>query len=276
MSSPPPRTSSRSSSSGRPPAPGRRCDLTGRHYRLNLNRLSLGESVRHSSGVGRGILVWVLGRFGLLGSSDAGPQYMAGFDELDVEPTRLSDRCRELLRPLRDAFQGAGFEPVAYSQIPASADPSLLDCGSCHLLHRTGEAFSFIAHVNKLAPPRYDRSEALTVVSVTSPFASGRTITVTTSRAYLDPLPGSRVHVLKGAAPAALVQHLDARTRSARVAERPLRITTRAQLAAFVDAQQDKATQARVRRGLFVEMRPDEVAAARARIEQLRGAGGAG
>ncbi len=82
--------------------------------------------------------------------------------------------------------------------------------------------------------------------------------------------------MLKGAAPAALVQHLDARTRSARVAERPLRITTRAQLAAFVDAQQDKATQARVRRGLFVEMRPDEVAAARARIEQLRGAGGAG
>lgn len=233
------------------PAPG--------YYKTSYRALRLREMVRWF-GLKHGLRNYLKSRFA---TSSTGGSWMPGlWTSSECKAEDLSEEFRKATKPHRKNFEQAGFAQCRLAK-SKSLNPRLRDSGSVFYLDSTRRYFGQIIFLRQNYPSLGRETNEIQI-AVTAVFED-RSFTCTNAKKTFDPLPETEVLRLNSYDVnfiyrkflEALQQHNQS----------PRQFTDLQSLRQWFDARQQKAFEERVRRGLFVRMTDQEVAAAKARLD---------
>ncbi|HWI58390.1 MAG TPA: site-2 protease family protein, partial [Bacillota bacterium] len=178
------------------------------------------------------------------------------FQDFVVSPESLTPQAAaQLSAPAQDAAR-LGFDAPVYQVMTTLAGETVMTTANCR--HTGGEIVARLMHVRlgTVHPPKENLA-----LSLISQLADGRRLVTTSQRPSFDGPPNYLVQRRIGASLEELLALHQQKLVELRPGVAPERIPDKAALAAFIDRNEEEAMQFHLRRGVYEEVSPAELAA---------------
>lgn len=215
----------------------------------------------------RAVFLWVPKLLGIPMELGAGLPCPRPFAERWVDPAQMPGEVRENLESRSHDLMKLGFDLAHYHVLAGNLMTS--ESGGCYMINGSGETVATILYARSFAEDgQFHESD---VTAFLTPLTNGRMLVTTDQEQKLESSPGDDIVREPNARVADLLAEHGARIVAARVAGElaPGRITDTPQLAAVVDAHEQRSFDFHVKRGVWVPMPPAQVQAMRRRKEEF-------
>jgi Zn-dependent protease len=233
------------------------------YYRSEPRRFGYGELARMVRGQGTPLLMWIFKTLGISWHSAWASKFPTAVRDWIISPEQLSEASDRALSAARPAMEQAGFASVAVLRNNGSLYP--LDSAFELYLHRGGHAIATALFVRN---PTRDR----TTVTISTRLNDGRIIE-TTDRAITNPPHSVLRTELKNSTPTKLCE---AHERKLAQIGGAMPIDGTEAALDFYEAIEQGEWNALIKRGVMVEMTPEELDKAQRTLESVNAGGEAG
>jgi hypothetical protein len=190
------------------------------------------------------------------------------WDDLVVDSSELTQDCLDGLLPQLADLERQGFYLASYHKLKRHLFPLALDNGAAFLLHPSGEFLASVIWARNRQPASIGGELRVLTTAIVTNCVSGKVVSVSNSKMYMDPPPLREVVLLKDAPVTALWERaravrkqLDAR------GEQPLLLRSVEDLKRAYDYQEERTWHDRVNvRKVLVRMTNEQIETALRRM----------
>jgi len=184
--------------------------------------------------------------------------------DLECREQELSERFFQAISPHREAFQRLGFTELGFKKLKRVLNPNHRDDGGINYLDNTRCHFGQLIYNRSHVPPPVSTEREQVVIAFTAVFERGTLSFTNNTKTPLGSVPHHDVVRILSCDEAVIyqrfVEHLKCYN------EQPRCFPNLQSLQNWFDANATEVFEYRVRRGLFIRMSDDEVAAARRKL----------
>ncbi|HUS35390.1 MAG TPA: site-2 protease family protein [Verrucomicrobiae bacterium] len=230
------------------------------YYRSEPRRFGYGELARMVRGQGTPLLMWIFKTLGISWRSAWASKFPTAVRDWIISPEQLSEASSRALLAERAQMEQAGFTSVALLRNNGSLYPT--DTAFELYLHRTRNAIATVLFVRGATRDR-------TTVTISTKLSDGRTIE-TTNWAVIAPVPSVLRTELKSYTPTRLWEAHEPKVTEVGGA---LVIADAQAALDFYQAIEHADWNALIKRGVMVEMTPEELEKAQRTLESVNAGG---
>ncbi len=243
-----------------------------RYYRQPLERISLRKWLRFYKGYPRlkVFLKWVDYRKKHAEPSALVIRLPSLFQDVQASREAVSSRCFFLIETHIKELETLGFRIMSFVK-PGSTHLAytVFDSGGCWMLHTSGEYVGQIGYARFSQEASAAWGTEIVEISLKTGFQSGKVVGVSNQMRHFDPLPKTRVFVLRSASPTELFAALKAKVSRKFAADPPLKFESLEELASWQDARSTQLLQSLLNRRLLIPLTPEEVEETKSKAESL-------
>jgi len=184
--------------------------------------------------------------------------------ELECKETDLSAECLQAISSPREAFKRLGYTEVGFKKLKRVLSPLYRDDGGINFLDSSRRHFGQLLYVKMHAPPPISTDRKQVSIAFTSVFPDSIVSYTNNTKSPFGPVPKHETLGVPSADVADIyrrfVEHLK------REKEDPRSFPDLQSLQSWFDSDGVEVFEYRVRRGYFIRMTDDEVAAVRCKL----------